>query len=250
MATTKGEEVARVWENIWGRVKVGEWDRLSETIYRILRRETAGMKCRLLLEAGSGTGRISFKLKKEERGNVILLDVSELAIKISKEFFEGRDQVGFFILGSVFRIPIRDHSVDVVWSAGVLEHFSDEEIESALKEMARVCREKGLIVTLSPYAKAVFYRIGKWVAERRNRWVYGYEKPIESMTRYVAGNCVLIAEYPADFETSINFLSYIPYARFFLPVLRRLLRKLPTCVSDHFGYLLVSVAELDDPVRS
>lgn len=241
METKKGKKVAKVWEDIWKKAKVGEWDKLSETIYQILYKGTVGTKGKLMLEAGSGTGRISFRLKEGERGNVILLDVSKTAIKISKEFFKERGQVGFFILGSIFKIPIRDNSIDIVWNAGVLEHFSDYERKLALKEMTRICRKNGLIITLNPYSRAVFYRIGKWFAEKRNRWIYGYEKPIKSMTKYAVENCVWIAEYSADLNTSIGFLSSIPYLRYFIPILRKLFKKLPTYVSNHFGYLLISI---------
>lgn len=232
----------KIWEDIWKKAKVEEWDNLSETIYQILRKETVVKKSKLMLEAGSGTGRISFRLKERGGGDVILLDVSNAAIRISKKIFKERGQIGFFILGSIFEIPIRDNSIDIVWNAGVLEHFSDYERILALKEMVKVCKKNGLIITLNPYSKAIFYRIGKWFAEKRNRWTYGYEKPVKSMTKYTIENCVWIAEYSADFDASIGFLSSIAYLRYFTPILHKLFKKLPTYVSNHLGYLLASVA--------
>jgi len=223
---------------------VGEWDNLSETIYQILRKETVGKKGKLMLEAGSGTGRISFKLKEKEKADVMLLDFSNAAIRISKKIFKERGHIGFFILGSIFRIPLRDHSIDIVWNAGVLEHFSDYEKILALKEMTRVCNKNGLIITLNPYSRAVFYRIGKWFAQKRNRWIYGYEKPVKSMTKYAVENCVWIAEYSVDFDTSISFLSSIPYLRYFIPILHKLFKKLPKYVLNRIGYLLVSIAKV------
>lgn len=77
--------------------------------------------------------------------------------------------------------------------------------------MARVCKNNGLIITLNPFSGAVFYRMGKWFAEKTNRWIYGYEKPIKSMKKYNLENCVWITEYSADFSTTIDFLSYIPF---------------------------------------
>jgi len=242
METKKGKEVAKIWEDIWKKAKLEEWDNLSETIYRILCEATVGIKDKLMLEAGSGTGRISLKLKEEGRRDVILLDVSKTAVRISKEYFKERGQIGFLILGSIFNIPVRDNSIDIVWNAGVLEHFSDHERTLALKEMTRVCEKNGSIVTLNPYSRAIFYIIGKWFAEKRNTWIYGYEKPIKSMTKYAVKNCVWIAEYSADFDTSIGFLSSIPYLRHFVPILHKLSKKLPTYTLNHLGYLLISIA--------
>ena len=135
MKTKKEKEIAEKWEDIWKKIKLEKWDKLSEKTYQILRKETLGMKTQVLLEAGSGTGRISFKLKEDTKRDVILLDVSRIAIKISKKLFEERGQIGFFILGSILKIPIRDDTIDVAWNAGVLEHFSESERSLALREM-------------------------------------------------------------------------------------------------------------------
>lgn len=242
METMGGKEMAKIWEGIWEKAKVEEWDALSETIHRSLRKEIASTNSRMILEAGSGTGRISFKLKEEEKGDVILLDISKTAVRISRNFFKRRGLTGFFILGSIFKIPIKDDFIDIVWNAGVLEHFSDYKRILALKEMTRVCKKNGLIITLNPYSRAIFYRIGKWFAEKRNRWIYGYEKPIKSITGYAVENCQWIAEHPTDLDVSIGFLSSVPYLRYFIPMLHELFKKLPTCISDHFGYLLISIA--------
>jgi ubiquinone/menaquinone biosynthesis C-methylase UbiE len=238
---TEEQEVAKTWEDIWKKIKFEKWDEGSENIYQILCKETVGMKTRLLLEAGSGTGRISCKLKEIGKGDVVLLDVSKTAIQIAEKVFEERDQTGFFILGSIFKIPVKDNAFDLVWNAGVLEHFAESERSSALEEMARVCKYNGLIITLNPFSRAVFYRIGKWFAEKTNRWIYGYEKPIKSMKKYV-GNCIFITEYSVDFDATIDFLSYIPVLNHFTFILKRIFKKLPTCILNHYGYLLVSIA--------
>ncbi|UCG45368.1 MAG: class I SAM-dependent methyltransferase [Candidatus Bathyarchaeota archaeon] len=238
----EGKESVMVWESHWKKAKVEEWDDMSETILRALLRGAADLKGKLFLEAGSGTGRISFRLKEDEQGDVILLDVSRTAIGMSKHFFENRGQAGYFILGSIFRIPIQSDSIDVVWNAGVLEHFTEYETRLAIGEMARVCRKHGVLITLNPYSKAVLYRIGKWFAEKRKRWIYGFERPVKSITGYPAEGCTWIAEYSTDFDTSIGFLSSIPSLRFFIPLLRRFFKRLPPRILNRFGYLLVSIA--------
>lgn len=240
--TEKKKEKVEIWDRIWTKARVEQWDELSETIYRILSKVTMQTRDKLILEAGSGTGRISLRLKKEDKGNVVLLDISKTAVQLSKKFFEEQGQTGFFIQGSALEIPIKGDSIDIVWNAGVLEHFRDNERIQLLKEMARICKDTGFIITFNPYSKAIFYRIGKYVSEKRKRWIYGYEQPVKSLTQYAIENRFWITEYSVGFNTSIDFLSSIPYSRYFLKMLRKLSRKLPQFLSNHFGYLLVSIS--------
>jgi len=242
MKSKNVKEVAETWENLWKKTKFEEWDQLSENIYRILCKETFRTRNKLLLEAGSGTGRISYKLKEDARGDAVLLDVSKAAIRTSKKLFEEKGEMGFFILGSILSIPLKDDIIDVAWNAGVLEHFSESEQFLALKEMSRVCKNKGVVITLNPFSGALFYRIGKWFAEKTNTWIYGYEKPIKSMKRFDIEGCVWISQYPVDFDTTINFLSQIPFLNHFISLLRKISKKLPARMLNQCGYLLVSVA--------
>jgi methylase of polypeptide subunit release factors len=55
---------------------------------QILCREMLGANSKLVLEAGSGTGWGSLKLRKDKNVNVMLLDVSRTAIRISKSSFK------------------------------------------------------------------------------------------------------------------------------------------------------------------
>lgn len=246
MARRSEKDAVKLWNGLWKKTKIGEWDNLSETIYGILQREIIGNNS-FILEAGSGTGRISLKLRQEKKGNVILLDVSKEAILTSKKIFNNQNQEGVFIVGSIFKMPIKHNSVDVTWNAGVLEHFTEYQRKLALKEMAVVCKENGLVITLNPYSKAVFYRIGKWFAEKRNKWRYGFEKPVKSMVRYTVDNCTWVSEYSTGFETSLHFLSNIPFLRYFIPIFLKVLQILPTNLLNHIGYLVVSIAEVRRP---
>lgn len=44
--------------------------------------------------------------------------------------------------------------------------------------MAHVTKKGGLIITYNPYAKAVFYRVGKWLGEKKGKWEFGPEYPV------------------------------------------------------------------------
>jgi ubiquinone/menaquinone biosynthesis C-methylase UbiE len=72
-------------------------------------------------------------------------------------------------------LPWADQAVDWVWSSGVLEHWTDEELGPIVGEMARIAR-KG-VISLVPNARSVFYRLAKHLMEDAGLWPYGRELP-------------------------------------------------------------------------
>jgi SAM-dependent methyltransferase len=135
---------------------------------------------------------------------------------------------GRHIKGTMFHIGVRSGVYDVVWNAGVLEHFSEAEQIQALGEMARICKEDGLIITLHPYAGSMLYRSGKKILEKLGRWKYGRLAPIRSMRRVASANgLTLVREYPDDF-----FIQLVEGPRRFIP-------KLGPLFADALGYLVI-----------
>lgn len=74
------------------------------------------------------------------------------------------------------------NSVDWVWSSGLLEHFSEQEILHIVKESVNICK-KG-VMSLVPNARAIPYRVGKFKMERENNWPYGKEIPKTTMRNF------------------------------------------------------------------
>jgi SAM-dependent methyltransferase len=54
-----------------------------------------------------------------------------------------------FLIADGFHIPFKSDSFDLVWNAGVLEHFSDPQ--PMLNEMIRVCKPGGIVCVIVPY---------------------------------------------------------------------------------------------------
>ncbi len=93
---------------------------------------------------------------------------------------------------------------DWVFSSGVLEHFSDEQIINILKDSKRLAR-KG-VMSLVPNANAVFYRIGKFKMEHEGKWAYGREVPKLSMRPlFEAAGLTNIQEYSVGTYHSLQF---------------------------------------------
>jgi SAM-dependent methyltransferase len=95
-----------------------------------------------ILEVGCGTGYSAHKLG-EMGYRSIALDYSPQA-----KIFWDREIANFFVADG-FHIPFKSDSFDLVWNAGVLEHFPDPQ--PMLKEMIRVCKPGGTVCIIVPY---------------------------------------------------------------------------------------------------
>ena len=92
------------------------------------------------LEIGSGLGMSTFFAQEALQGEAIGVDLSVAALSASRHF---RDNPFLhFIQASVFKLPIREGAVDVVYSHGVLHHTSSTH--KAFLSMAECCRNGGM----------------------------------------------------------------------------------------------------------
>ena len=87
-----------------------------------------------ILEIGSNIGNQLLLLQQMGYDNLWGIDVSQYAIKISKE---NTDDINI-IKASVFDIPYKDNYFDLVFTSGVLIHINPDDINKALDEIYRV----------------------------------------------------------------------------------------------------------------
>ena len=188
------------WDDLVARMYSLEWDALSENILGVLTRHAGAVQGKRILEAGSGTGRISQRFA-QSGARVTLLDLSPDALDLSREHFAQEGVAGEFRQGSLLSMPCEAETFDMVWNAGVLEHFVPEEQVTALAEMARVTRRGGLVITLNPFSGSIGYRLGKAGIEAVTEFPYGYEVSIRTLAREAARvpSLVLLEEYSTGF---------------------------------------------------
>jgi malonyl-CoA O-methyltransferase len=194
-----------------------------------------------LLELGSGTGELSAILAIYGR-TPHLLDYSKENINYAKVLFKELGIEGYFYCQNILEgIPMKTSSIDWVWSSGLLEHFSDDQIMDILKESVRVCK-KG-VMSLVPNANSIFYRIGKFQMEQEGRWLYGKEIPKFTMKNYFkAAGLKNIKEFSVGTYHSINFLNSIEkeFRNFYNSISLDEIQKL------NQGYLLFTFGEKYD----
>jgi SAM-dependent methyltransferase len=195
----------------------------------------------VVLEAGCGHAQLSAELALAGRV-VELCDFSpEILDRAAALFQRSELPLRRLTLADITRpLPWPDRSVDWVWSSGVLEHWTDEELAPILKEMVRISR-KG-VISLVPNARSVFYRLGKTLMEDAGLWPFGREIPRATLGPvFQAAGLQAVREFTLVPEQAPEFLSRTDPGMY--AVVAEWFRNLPPDdpVLDDQGYLLATV---------
>jgi dolichol-phosphate mannosyltransferase len=113
-----------------------------------------------LLHAGCGSGQVDSEITGDFQ--ITGMDISVNALEYYKRTHGDQCKV---LHGSIFEIPLANESVDGVYNLGVMEHFTEEEIDKILKEISRVTKKDGKMVFFWPpeYGLSVnFLKILSW----------------------------------------------------------------------------------------
>ena len=167
---------------------------------------------RSFCEVGSGSGTTSGQLAKLG-GTMTLVDISPKSLAFAKRHFEGERLPAQYAIQDGLRLGFRDGVFDVVFNGGVIEHFTDEGKIALIREMYRIVKPGGLLVILVPNARDIPFRLGKWIAERRGKWIFGFEDDLsEGRFRKLAERAGLPA---AEFSAHNPVVGwwFLPYGR-------------------------------------
>jgi len=120
-----------------------------------------------LLETGFGSGNTGILLS-DIGYEVTLLDIEEGLIDGFQKRFPGHvlNRKLKMVLGDMYRLPFVDHSFDLVYHQGVLEHLEDANIVNALREQARVSRLVVIDVPNNKYPDRP-YGDERWISNRK-----------------------------------------------------------------------------------
>ncbi len=97
-----------------------------------------------ILETGSGTAYCSSKIADETDAKVYALDYS----KTTRKYWINK-KVNY-VLADAFNTKFDDNMFDLVWNAGLLEHFEDDKQIKMLKEMKRITKIGGIVCIFVP----------------------------------------------------------------------------------------------------
>lgn len=186
-----------------------------------------------LLEAGSFIGITSLLI--DDHFDKTLLDLNPEAMGLARKIFEAAGKSAKFIAGDLFEMPFPNGCFDIVFNAGVLEHFDFEARSSALRECARVLKGKGTLIIAFPNHFSRPYKLAYHYLNRTGRWPFPPEKSLLDLKEEVrsAGLLLLHREVTSK-KTAFQYLSYFP--RF-----RRYALKIFFSIFPYEGYLTILV---------
>lgn len=164
----------RYWEEAWNTVQgVQGFSPVTTAVERAkwnhLLRDLEGRTSGRALEVGCGSGHFGALLARTGF-DVALLDYSPAGIACAVRSFlayGGRDRKRY-LLGDALTLPIRDNSIDLVVSCGVLEHF--ERPLDAVREMARVLKPGGLFYADICPARFSLLRMVEFLMPQKPGW--------------------------------------------------------------------------------
>ncbi|MBU4400113.1 MAG: methyltransferase domain-containing protein, partial [Planctomycetes bacterium] len=147
-------------------------DDLAERIGELLPR---GGK---VLEAGCGAGWQSLALAQKGRFQLTLMDFSSEALGYAERIFAQHQLSAEFVDGDVFSCG--EPQFDLVFNAGVLEHYNFDQQVAFLRGMAS--RSTKYVLALVPNRMCYWYWLWRMQRSARGGWPFGKEMPMADMS--------------------------------------------------------------------
>lgn len=190
-----------------------------------------------VLEIGCGTGESSLALAKEGR-IVSAVDYSPQSIQlVSQAARQLGYEVNTYCMDAFDDLPFKNREFDVVFQAGLLEHFEKEQRIEMLSKWRRLCKK---MVSMIPNAHSLAYRAGKQLKEELGTWVWGLELPQSSLlNEFGQAGYTDIREYSIGTQKALDFLPKNHYLRI---AIEHWLNEAKNIEDWGQGYLLVTIA--------
>jgi SAM-dependent methyltransferase len=132
-----------------------------------------------ILEVGCGTGRQSLALARLGKYGLNLMDFSHEALNYARRLFDRENVQADFICGDAFEPDKPDY--DLVFNAGVLEHYAFDQQVAFLRGMAS--RSRRYVMVLVPNALCYWYWLWRVQESGEGRWPFGKEVPARDLSR-------------------------------------------------------------------
>ena len=191
------------------------------------------------LEIGAGSGQTSLCLARAGC-QVTLLDFSEQALDLAKYVAKHLGlSINTVCIDAAGELPFQESEFDVVFHAGLLEHFEPHERVALLKHWKPFGKKH---VSMVPNAASLCYRLGKEIQESNETWQWGREIPAYTQIKEF-----MLSGFDVENEYTVGELQALDFLNKEHP-LKILLRDLwnqrcQTGLTDNFnqGYLLITI---------
>lgn len=98
-----------------------------------------------VVDAGTGLGLFE-KYLSPTFSNIFAVDLSYEMLKVAKAINPFKSQCSGYVQGNAYELPLENGYADLIFMSCVLHHMEEEEIDTALLELARICKPGGFIV--------------------------------------------------------------------------------------------------------
>ena len=138
------------WNNFWSLKETKKFTQVSWSKKRIIKILSPYInKGKSVLDAGCGSGFFS-KFFCDQGLNTVSLDYSEQALEMAKKMTEGRVKTIKKDLLSAQVSQDIEERFDLIFSDGLLEHFSSEDQDKIVANFFSLLKEGGVVVTFVP----------------------------------------------------------------------------------------------------
>ena len=191
-----------------------------------------------VLEIGCGSGASSLALAAHNR-QATALDYAEECVNLVRAAATSLSvELAVHYHDAMLNLPFPDNEFDVVFHAGLLEHFEFSDRVKLLRNWSRVGQK---MISLVPNAASLAYRVGKAKMEKDETWPYGLEIPIYSQhSDFAEAGLRVLQEYTIGASHALEFLPKLSPLRI---VLNHWLNHNFCGDNCGQGYLLVTVGE-------
>ncbi len=164
-----------------------------------------------VLEIGCGSGTTTLHLATENRICTAMDYSKESICLVQKAAKQLNLPVHTCLADARKDLPFEDQAFDVVFQAGLLEHFEREERVRLLQLWQRV----GIrMVSLIPNANSIAYHAGKFLQEEAGEWEYGMELPQATMKdEFIEAGYQNVEEHTIGLKDAFSFLPEHHYLR-------------------------------------
>jgi len=198
-----------------------------------------------VLEAGCGYGQTGYLIAGRPQRQITQLDFQFAPLQTARRFFRQGHRPGRFVQGDLLQLPFAGKSFDLVFNAGVLEHFSFADRCQALAEMVRCVRPGGKVIVALPNHFSIPYRYSYLYRQKKRQWPYPDEYALYDLHEEVKSGQLQVIQRRETIcpETAYHFLRRH----------QRLFFKLLGLIRHFEGYLsvltFIKQADADAPAR-